>query len=168
MSDPLHVRLEGPAPVMGVAVDMARRSLWLLPVILVLSLVFWGVPGVLSTLYALAIVVVNFLLSAYTLAVTGRINAALMAGAAMFGFLVRLGIIVAAVLLVINAWWVAVVPLCITLVVTHLVLLFWEMRYISGSLAFPGVKPGATPNPFMPGNADTSSAPSAPSAQNAQ
>ena len=103
-----------------------------------------------STLYALLIVVANFLLSAYLLAVTGRINAALMAGAAMFGFLLRLGLIFLAVMLVRDAWWVELVPLGLTLIVAHLALLFWEMRYVSGTLAFPGLKPQPTPNPYLP------------------
>jgi len=30
----------------------------------------------------------------------------------------------------------------ITLIVAHLGLLFWEMRYVSLSLAHPGLKPG--------------------------
>jgi hypothetical protein len=29
----------------------------------------------------------------------------------------------------------------LTLVATHLGLLFWELRFISASLAFPGLKP---------------------------
>jgi len=29
----------------------------------------------------------------------------------------------------------------LTLIVTHLGLLFWELRYVSGSLAYPGLKP---------------------------
>ena len=129
-----------------------------------------------STLYGTAIVVVNFLLSAYLLAVTGRINAALMAGAAMFGFLLRLGLIFLAVMLVKDQPWVELVPLGLTLIIAHLVLLFWEMRYVSGTLAFPGLKPQPTPNPYLPsvdateadasGDADTGqSVPSSPNAQ---
>jgi len=40
--------------------------------------------------------------------------------------------------------WVELVPMCLTLVVLHVGLLFWEMRYISLSLAFPGLKPKKT------------------------
>ena len=73
-------------------------------------------------------------------------------GATLFGFLVRMGIVLVAVLAVVNTSWVEVVPLAITIVITHLGLLFWEMRYISASLAFPGLKPtSAKPlssNPF--------------------
>ena len=62
-------------------------------------------------------------------------------GAALFGFLLRLGLIFLAVMLVARRRWVALVPLGLTLIVTHLGLLFWEMRYVSASLAFPGLKP---------------------------
>jgi len=36
---------------------------------------------------------------------------------------------------------VEMVPLGLTLVATHLGLLIWEARYVSLSLAFPGLKP---------------------------
>jgi hypothetical protein len=82
-----------------------------------------------------------------------------------------LALIFGAVMLVRNMWWVELVPLGVTLIVAHLVLLFWEMRYISGTLAFPGLKPEETPNPYLPNSSSTSSpsspnaAPSAPQAQ---
>jgi len=37
----------------------------------------------------------------------------------------------------------AVIPFAFTLVITHLGLLFWEMRYVSANLAHPGLKPKA-------------------------
>jgi hypothetical protein len=150
MSDAMNVRVEGPAPALAVAVDLAKRSLWLLPIAIIASAAFWGLDGVLSTLFGLAIVVVNFLLSAYLLAVAGRINAMLMAGAALFGFLLRLGLIFLAVVLVRDAAWVELVPLGITLIAAHLVLLFWELRHISGTFAFAGLKPKPQPNPYLP------------------
>ncbi len=167
--DPMQVRIEGPSPAMAVAVDLAKRSLWLVPVVVTVSAAFWGLDGVASTMYAVAIVVVNFLLSAYLLAVTGRISAALMAGAALFGFLLRLGLIFLAVYLVRDQQWMELVPFAITLIATHLVLLFWEMRYVSASLAFPGLKPQATPNPYLPtSNAEDDSSSAVPSSPNAQ
>ncbi len=176
-ADPMQVRVEGPSPALAVAFDLAKRSLWLAPVIVIASAAIWGIEGVYSTLYALVIVVANFLLSAYLLAATGRINAALMAGAALFGFLLRLGMIFLAVILVRDAWWVELVPLGLTLIVAHLALLFWEMRYVSGTLAFPGLAPQPTPNPYLPtssgddasaSGAVPSSSNAAPSAPNAQ
>lgn len=156
--DLLGPRLEGPSPAMAVAVDLARRSLWVLPVALVISIGFWGVDGMWSTLYGVAIVVLNFLLAAWMLALGGRIGAAAMGAAALFGFLLRLGLIFLAVLLVKDASWVELVPLGLTLIVTHLVLLFWELRHVSASLAFPGLKPGATPNPHLPDGSATTAA----------
>ena len=58
-----------------------------------------------------------------------------------YAFLIRMAIVLIAVLAVVHTSWVEVVPLGITIIVTHLGLLFWEMRYISASLAFPGLKP---------------------------
>ena len=37
--------------------------------------------------------------------------------------------------------WVDLMALGLTLVISHLGLLFWEMRYVSATLAFPGLKP---------------------------
>lgn len=148
--DPMTVRVQGPSPAMAVAVDLAKRSLWILPVAVLVSAAGWGIDGVVSTLYAIAIVVVNFLLAGWMLKVSGQISAAAMGAAAMFGFLLRLGLIFLAVLLVKDAGWLELVPFGVTLVATHLALLFWEMRHISSSLAFPGLKPGVEPNPYLP------------------
>jgi hypothetical protein len=51
----------------------------------------------------------------------------------------------AAVLLVKDAGWVEPLALGLTLVVAHLGLLFWELRYVSISLAHPGLKPSPLP-----------------------
>ena len=147
-TNPLTTSLEGPAPAMEVALDMAKRAKWLVPIAAAVG-GFWGLNGILSAGYALAIVVVNFLLAAWMLAATGRISFALMAGAALFGYLLRLGLIFAAVMLVRNASWVEMVPLGIMLIVTHLGLLFWELRYVSGSFAYPGLKPKPVSTMFV-------------------
>jgi cytochrome c oxidase assembly protein subunit 15 len=56
-------------------------------------------------------------------------------------FLVSIGLITAAVVLVRDAGWVELVPLGFTIILAHLGLLVWETRYVSASLAFPGLKP---------------------------
>ncbi|HKY14546.1 MAG TPA: ATP synthase subunit I [Microthrixaceae bacterium] len=143
----LLTRMDGPAPAMEVAKDMARRSLWFLPALVILGAIGWGAAGAWSAAYALAIVTVNFVLAAWLLQVTGRISFAMMAGAALFGYILRLGLIFLAVMLVRDASWVSLVPLGLALIVTHLGLLFWELRYVSASLAFPGLKPTPSTNP---------------------
>jgi hypothetical protein len=140
-ANPLMTRLDGPSPAMEVGKDIARHAVIWLPAMVALCAIGWGADGAASAAYGVAIVTVNFLLAAWLLAVTGRISFALMAGAALFGFLIRLGLIFLAVMLVKDASWVSLVPLGLTLIVTHLGLLFWEMRYVSASLAFPGLKP---------------------------
>jgi hypothetical protein len=137
--------MEGPAPAMEVARDIAKRSLWLVPAVVIFCGIGWGRDGAISGLYALAIVVVNFLLAAWLLQVTSRISFAAMAGAALFGYVLRLGLIFLAVMLVRDTSWVSLVPLGLTLIATHLGLLFWELRYVSASLAYPGLKPKAKP-----------------------
>lgn len=163
------IRIEGPSPAFGVALDLAKRGIWLLPILTMISMLFWGIEGVASTAYGLLIVVANFLLSAYLLAVTGRISATWMAGAALFGFFLRLALIAVAVLVVREASWVELVPLGLTLIISHLVLLFWELKYVSGTLAFPGVKPNAkTPNPYLPHSNTEVDSPVSTDAQSAE
>lgn len=142
-TDPNTYRLEGPAPVMEVAKDLVRRVVLVAPVLLIVGAIFWGTSGVASVAYAVLIVTANFLLAASLLAWAGRISFAAMGGAAMFGFLIRFALIFLAVFVVRDAGWVEIVPLGLTIIVAHLGILFWEMRYISGTLAHPGLKPTA-------------------------
>ena len=137
----MMTRLEGPSPAMEVAVDLLRRSVIWAPMAVLISAAVWGTDGAISAAFALGLVMGNFLLSAYLLQVGGRISIAVMAGAALFGYIIRLGLILLAVLLVKDQAWLDPVALGVVLIVTHLGLLFWELRYVSGSMAFPGVKP---------------------------
>ena len=141
MSATLTARDLGPAPEPVVARDIAKHGLWLGPVAIAGSAALWGAAGATSAAYAVAIVLANLLLAAWMLATAARISYGMLMGAALFGFLVRLGLVSAAVLLVKDAGWVEPVALGLTLVVAHLGLLFWELRYVSISLAHPGLHP---------------------------
>mgnify|MGYP000305346980 FL=1 len=134
-------RLEGPAPEVGVSKDMVRRGLIVAPVLIAVCGVIWGLDGVWSSAYAIALVLVNFALAATLVAVTARISLGLMMGAVLFGYLVRLGLILVAVLLVKDAGWISLPALGATIIVTHLGLLLWELKYVAVSLAHPGLKP---------------------------
>jgi hypothetical protein len=144
VSDGLATRDTGPAVEREVATDMVRRALPAAPVLVLLAAIPWGVDGALSAAMAFALVVVNFLLAAWMLAAASRISYGLLMGAALFGYLVRIALIGLAVWAVKDLSWVEPLPLGLTLIVTHLGLLLWELRYVSASLAFPGLKPGAT------------------------
>jgi hypothetical protein len=64
-----------------------------------------------------------------------------LAATVMGSYVIRLALITVAVLLVKDLSWVNLWALCSTLVVSHLGLLIWETRYVSASLAYPGLKP---------------------------
>lgn len=141
MTDPMLTRLEGPAPEQQIAFDLVRRSVPFAPVWLALCAAVWGMNGALSAGYGLGLVLLNFLLAGATLAWAARISVTLLMGAALFGFLIRLGLIFIAVWLVKDAEWVEMLPLGLTIIVAHLGLLAWETRYVSASLAYPSLKP---------------------------
>lgn len=139
----LERRYDASAPEVEIARDLAVRGLLVAPVLLGLSALVWGANGAWSALFAIGLVVGNFLLAAGMLSWAGKISVAFVMAAALFGYLLRLGIVTAAVLLVKDLSWVELVPLGLTIIVTHLGLLLWETKYVSASLAHPGLKPGA-------------------------
>jgi hypothetical protein len=141
--EPFLTRFDGPAPEQEVAGDLVRRGLYVAPVLLLGLGLPWGWQGVASVAYGLGLVLVNFLLAAGMLAWAARVSIGLMMGAALGGFLVRMALIALAVLAVVNVSWIEIVPLGITIAVTHVGLLFWETRHVSASLAYPGLKPRA-------------------------
>lgn len=146
--DPFSTRFDGPAPEVAVSNDMIKRGLLAGPVLIAVCAVIWGAAGAWSSAYGIAIVLTNFALAAALIAVAARISLGLMMAATMFGYLVRLALIFVAVWLVKDASWISFPALGSTIIVTHLGLLFWEMKYVAISLADPGLKPpppAATP-----------------------
>lgn len=141
MTDSMVTAVSGPAPEVTVSRDMIRRGLVVAPLLVAVCGFVWGMRGVWSSAYGIALVLVNFALAATFVAVTARISLGLMMGAVLFGYLVRLGLIFAAVLLVKDAGWISLPALGATIIVTHLGLLVWEMKYVAISLAHPGLKP---------------------------
>ena len=133
--------LPGPSPEVAVSNDLVKRGLMVAPVLVAISGLIWGVNGAWSSGYAIAIVLVNFALAAGIVAVTAKISLRLMMASVLFGYLVRLGLIFLAVYLVKDAGWISLPALGATIIVTHLGLLVWELKYVAMSLAYPGLKP---------------------------
>lgn len=138
---------DGPAVELELVRDMAKHALWITPAALLVSFLVWGVPGMLSTGLALVIVVANFVMAAWMNARAAKISFALLGGVAMFGFILRLSVVFVAFWLTKGSDWMRVVPFGLTIVITHLGLLFWEMKYVSATLAFPGLKPKPSTTP---------------------
>ena len=140
-ADPTTMRLEGPAPEVTVSTDMVKRGLVVAPLLIAVCALIWGGDGAWSGAYGIGLVLANFALSAAMISLAARISVALMMAATLFGYLIRLGLIFLAVWLVKDASWISLPALGSTIIVTHLGLLFWEMKYVALSLAHPGLKP---------------------------
>jgi hypothetical protein len=140
----ITTRFEGPAPEVAVSTDMIKRGLIVAPLLLAVSGVIWGMDGVWSSAYGIAIVLANFALAAGSIAMAARISLGLMMAATLFGYIIRLALIFLAVWLVKDAAWISFPALGSTIIITHLGLLFWEMKYVALSLAHPGLKPTKT------------------------
>lgn len=141
---PLAMAAQGLAPEVTVSRDLIKRGLMVAPAVMVVGGIIWGVNGAWSSGLGLAIVLVNFGLAAALISWAAPISLALMMGVSLFGYLIRLGLIALAVFLVRDVSWVSLPALGITLIVSHLGLLFWEMKFIAASLAFPGLRPNKT------------------------
>jgi hypothetical protein len=140
-ADLFTTRFEGPAPEVTVSRDMIKRGLIAAPLIIAICGVIWGGDGAWSAAYGIAIVLANFAIAAAIIAMVAKISIALLMGATLFGYLIRLGLICLAVWVVKDASWISLPALGATIIVTHLGLLFWELKYVAISLANPGLKP---------------------------
>jgi len=138
--DAFTTRFDGPSPEVAVSNDIIKRGLLVAPVLIAICGVIWGGNGAWSSAYGIAIVLVNFALAAGLIAAAAKISLGLMMGATLFGYLIRLGLIFLAVWLVKDASWISLPALGSTIIVTHLGLLFWEMKYVALSLSQPGLK----------------------------
>lgn len=121
--------------------DMVKKGLLAGPVLVALCGLVWGLDGLASSAFGLGLVLVNFTVAALLVSGAAKISTTLVMAAAMSGYLVRLGFIMVAVLLVRDEAWISLPALGATIIVTHLGLLLWELRYVAISLAFAGVKP---------------------------
>lgn len=140
---PLALAMEGKAPEVSISRHMVRRGVVVAPLLMAVSATFAGYRGAVSCAFAIALVLGNFMLAAGSIALTAQISLGLMMAATLFGYLIRLALIGVAVYLVRDASWVSIPSLGGTIIVTHLGLLVWEMKFVAASLAFPGLKPNA-------------------------
>lgn len=128
-------------PELGIARDMARKSVVVAAVLVGGSAIGWGVGGALSSLYSVVLVVLNFLAAAALIGWGAKKGPNFIMAAVLGGYLARFGVLTIAIILVKDESWVERAPLFTTLLVTHVGLLIWEARSVSLSLAFPGLKP---------------------------
>ncbi|HEX6286676.1 MAG TPA: ATP synthase subunit I [Acidimicrobiia bacterium] len=107
------------------------RAVYVAPVLI---LVFWitrGWDGAWSAALGVGIVVVNFLLAGAMLSISAKISLAVYHAAALFGFFLRLGLMVLTVLLIAQLLPIDRLAFGISAVVAYLVLLSWEAVAVS-------------------------------------
>jgi hypothetical protein len=124
-----------------IAVDLARHGLLVAPAVILVAGLLRGVDGAASAALGLGVVVVNFFVAALSLEWGARRGGNTLFAVALGGFLFRMVSILVVLLVAEELFgWADVVVLGLTLFVTHLGLLFWELRSVSFSLAAPGLR----------------------------
>jgi hypothetical protein len=124
-----------------IARDLLKRGVMVAPAALIIGALVAGTDGVATVAFALVVVLANLALSAAMLGWAAAQSPTVLMAAALGGFLVRMVAVGLAVWAVNDAPWVHMGLLGVTVLATHLGLLFWETRYVSASLAFPALKP---------------------------
>ncbi|RPI25031.1 MAG: hypothetical protein EHM57_02025 [Actinobacteria bacterium] len=76
-----------------IGVNIAKRAIWVAPLVIALFWVLRGPGGAAAAAIGIGIVVANFVLGGWILAVAAGISLSLYHAAALFGFLIRLGLI---------------------------------------------------------------------------
>jgi len=123
-----------------VALDIVRRGVMVSPLVLLIAAVR-GWDGVASAAIALGIVLVNFLAAAAIMTRAAKSGPTAIGAAALGGYVLRLAVILVALVLLRHQPWIDLPTLGFVIVGTHLGLLVWEMKYVSLTLAAPGLKP---------------------------
>ena len=111
--------------------NIAKRAVFVAPVFIGIFWLMNGTSGAVAALIGTAVVVGNFLLAGRILSVAARISPAAYHAAALFGFVLRLGLLTIAMLVLIKLFELDRTAFAITTVGMYLVLLSWETVMVS-------------------------------------
>lgn len=109
-----------------IARHVARRALWVAPILITLFGFLRGVDGAVASAIGVAVVVGNFLLSGWMLSIAAKISLALYHAAALFGFFLRLILITVSLLVLGSLTELDRMALGLSVVAAYLVLLSLE------------------------------------------
>jgi hypothetical protein len=124
-----------------IALDLARKAAIASPAVVIALGIWRGPDAAIGAALALGIVIANFLFSAWILGWTAHHAPHALTGVAMLSFLGRL-VLITVIGVGLKALGVVDWPVfCFTLLASYFVLLFWELRSVSLTLAYPGLKP---------------------------
>ena len=130
-----------PSVERDIALDIVKRGLPVAPVIILIGGLARGWAGAASAAIAVAIVFLNFLVAAAIMTRAAKNGPTAIGAAALGGYVFRLILVVVALLLLRHESWIDLPTLGFVLVGTYLALLFWEAKFVSMSLAAPGLRP---------------------------
>lgn len=132
---------EAPPVERELVFDIAKRGLLVAPAIIAIAAAVRGGAGAASAGIAVAIVILNLAMSGAMLSWAARTSLNMLMAAALGGFLLRMGLVVVVIAAIRHDAFVDLPTLAVTLLLTQLGLLFWETKYVSATLAYPGLKP---------------------------
>lgn len=126
----------GPAPGAAdieakISLATVRRSIWVAPPLIAIFAVTSGVLGAVSAAGGVLIVVGNFVLAGFVLSKAAAISLKLYHAAALFGFFLRLALIMLVMVVTAQVVEVDRLAMGIAAVVSYLVLLAWEAVAVS-------------------------------------
>lgn len=102
------------------------RAVYVAPVLILIFGLTRGWEGAWSSALGVAIVVGNFLLAGWILSISANVSLSVYHAAALFGFFLRLGLIILTMLLIAQFVPIDRLAFGITAVLAYLVLLSWE------------------------------------------
>ena len=143
MNEPMPPEITIPNPdgvESRIARDLARRGLWVAPVAILGAGIWRGPEGALAVALAFGMVIGNYLVSAAVFDRAARISPNALMGVALGGFLFKLIVLFVVGTVVEQIDAIDFPVFVVTLFVAHLGLHAWETRYVSVSLASPGLK----------------------------
>lgn len=108
-----------------------KRAIYVGPALVLIFGLFRGVDGAFAAGVGVLIVVANFLLAGFLLSKSARISLSLYHAAALFGFFLRLGLIMLTMILIAQFIEIDKLAMGISAVVSYLVLLSWEALAVS-------------------------------------
>jgi hypothetical protein len=114
-----------------VARHMVARAVWVGPLLVLVFALTGGWTGAWSATIGIAAIIVNFLLAGAILSISARISLAAYHAAALFGFFLRLGLLVLTILLIARFVPIDRLAFGISAVASYLVLLTWEAVAVS-------------------------------------
>lgn len=113
------------------AINTVRRAVYVAPVVIGVFALIGGWAGALAASVGVAVVVVNFLATGWILSVAARISLGAYHAAALFGFFIRLGLLLLTMILITRVVDLDRLAFGISTVVTYLGLLIWETVAVS-------------------------------------